>query len=59
MKALPRFALALVPLAALVACTGSAEPPVYGAAPRLPEPPSIRCARCCSLAPSRCSSACC
>ena len=31
-------ALALLPLALLTACTGSADPPVYGAAPPLPEP---------------------
>jgi len=33
-----RCVLALVPLALLVACTGSADPPVYGADPPLPEP---------------------
>ena len=38
MKASTRSALALVPLALLVACTGSADPVVYGADPTLPEP---------------------
>ena len=38
MKAPTRSILALVPLALLVACTGSADAPVYGAQPPLPEP---------------------
>lgn len=33
-----RSAFALIPLALLVACTGSADTPVYGADPKLPEP---------------------
>lgn len=38
MRSSIRSALAPLPLALLVACTGSADPPVYGAAPPLPEP---------------------
>jgi glucose/arabinose dehydrogenase len=38
MKAPARRILALVPLALLAACTGSADEPVYGANPPLPEP---------------------
>jgi glucose/arabinose dehydrogenase len=37
-KVWTRSALVLVPLALLVACTGSADPAVYGADPPLPEP---------------------
>ena len=38
MRTSTRSALALVPLALLVACTGSADPAVYGADPPLPDP---------------------
>ena len=38
MKAPTRLAFAVIPLALLVACTGSADAPVYGAQPPLPEP---------------------
>jgi len=50
MKAPALSAFALVPVAFLVACTGSTDAPVYGADPRLPEPqrgllPSMKIAK--------------